>query len=589
MNALTEPCRNSSSHVSWDWRCTLCVGFSLLSACHGPTVPERAIDAQGFVDVTDQVQIEFNHNVGPLGTYFMPQIMGSGAAFWDFDLDGRLDILLVDGVVSGESGSAGGLRDRLFRQSADGHFVDITPFSQITGIGFGMGPAVGDVDNDGFADLYVTNFGTDQLWHNNGDGSFSDVTRSSGVSGNRWGTASSLFDYDGDGCLDLFAASYVDYISADLVCEDATGRHGYCGPGSFGGTVSKLYQSRGRSPDAESLLFSDVTVPAGMASRKGKGLGVITRDFTGDHRPDIFVANDMDSNCLWVQTSQQTFQDEAALRGVAYNQFGRADANMGIVCDDLTGDGLFDLFVTHLNGEMNILFAGTPDGQFHDATAGSGLGPPSLPYTGFGVAAVDVEDDGDLDLVVGNGRIKHGPPLAGAALGSYWNDFAEPAQLYLNNGQGRFTEDRIAGGELTRRLEVTRAVVYGDVDNDGDIDLLVTSCGGRARLYLNTFSKQGHWLMVRAIGTRGNRDAFGSQISVNAGKRTFRRDVIACTGYLSSNDVRIHFGIGNSDHYDSIEVQWPDGTPESFDGGAADRHIVLREGTGRRTTAGASE
>lgn len=583
MNASWHPCHDSTGR-----RIVLWIGLSLFYGCNSPEAPVQESAGYGFMDATEQVNLDFNHNVGPIGTYFMPQIMGCGAALWDFDLDGRLDILLVDGVVASQSGQASGLRDRLFRQTTDGRFVDVTPFSGITGIGFGMGPAVGDVDNDGFPDLYVTNYGTDQVWHNNGDGSFSDITRSSGISGNRWGTAASLFDFDGDGCLDLFVASYVDYFG-DLICQDVTGRHDYCGPGNFEGTVSKLYHNRGFSPDEQSPLFSDVTVPAGIASRKGKGLGLVTRDFTGDHRPDIFVANDMEPNCLWVQSSQQTFQDEASLRGVAYNQFGRADANMGVVCDDLTGDGMFDLFVTHLYGEMNILYAGAPDGQFNDVTASSGLGPASLLYTGFGVAAVDVEHDGDLDLVVGNGRIHRAPPLQAASLGPYWNDFAEPSQLYLNDGQGHFTENRTAGGDLTRRLDVTRAIAAGDVDNDGDIDLLVTNGGGRARLYLNNFPKQGHWLMVRAIGIRGNRDAFGSEISVQAGERTFRRDVTACSGYLTSNDVRIHFGIGSADRYDSIEMQWPDGTRETFVGGPADRLIILREGTGHRAPEGTLE
>ncbi len=558
-----------------------------VAGCRGASSPADGENAKAdsgvgapFVETTEKVGLDFVHHVGQLDAFNVLQIMGSGAALWDFDLDGRLDIFLVDGVAEDDLSGPTGLRDRLFHQGPDGRFVEVTGVSGISGSGFGQGTAVGDIDNDGFPDLYVANFGTDQLWLNNGDGTFSDITRPAGIAGIRWGTAASFFDYDGDGCLDLFVASYADFFP-DVVCEDNTGHRDYCGPGGFEGTVHKLYHNQGISPGGELPLFADVTVACGLTARTGKGMGVITRDFTGDLRPDIFVSNDMDANHLWVQSAQGTFHDEAVLRGVAFNEFGKRQANMGVVSGDLTGDGESDLFVTHLFGETNTLFAGDSDGQFIDVTSRSGVAKASLPYTGFGVAAVDLEHDGDLDLVVANGRIHRGPPLPGAALGPHWNGYAEPNQLFLNDGGGHFTEKRVAGEGVTGRLEVARGLAAGDIDNDGDLDLLLTNCGGRARLFVNEFPKQGNWLEVRAIGTRQNRDAIGAQITVRVGRRTFQREVAPAAGYFTSNDARLHFGLGATDRYDALEIRWQDGSCARFSGGPVNRFLVVREGNAR--------
>jgi hypothetical protein len=565
------------------------------AGCSDPTSRAGSVAAdreggvhESFVETTEAVGLDFVHHVGQLEAFNVLQIMGSGAAFWDFDLDGRLDIFLVDGVAENDLRGPRGFRDRLFRQAPDGRFVEVTGYSGVVGAGFGQGAAVGDIDNDGFPDLFVTNFGIDQFWLNNGDGTFLELGQASGIAGTRWGTAAAFFDYDRDGCLDLFVASYAD-LFADEVCQNGTGQRDYCGPGRFASTAHKLFHNRGISPTAAQPLFADVTVATGIAAQTGKGMGLITRDFTGDLRPDVFVANDMEANHLWVQSADGTFQDESLLRGVAFNEFGGRQANMGVICGDLTGDGEFDLYVTHLFSETNTLFAGDSDGRFIDVTAKSGVGKASLPYTGFGVAAVDLEHDGDLDLIVANGRIHRGPVSQGAGPGSHWDAYAEPRQILLNDGRGHFTEENAGGGRLTGVQAVSRGLAAGDIDNDGDLDVLVTECGGPARLFINEFPKQGSWLEVRVIGTRQNRDGIGAQVSVRVGERIFRREVAPSAGYLTSNDARVHFGLGRTDRYDALEIRWLDGTCDRFPGGSVNRQLVLREGDARLSVGGAQQ
>jgi hypothetical protein len=447
--------------------------------------------------------------------------------------------------------------------------------------GYGVGVAIGDLDNDGFPDLYITGYGGDRLLLNNGDGTLTDGTHSLETINERWGTAAAFFDYDRDGWLDLCVVNYLDYFPGSL-CDDGSGRRDYCGPTSFRGTVSKLYRNRGEI-DEHGLRFSDVTVAAGLAARPGPGLGLLCRDFDGDGRPDILIANDMSPNTLWVQQSDGTFRDEALLRGVAVNRFGQPEANMGVVCGDLDGDGLDDIFITTLRGETNALYLGRPGGQFSDEVAGSGLGPPSLEFTGFGAVAIDLENDGDLDLVVVNGRVKRAPPLKAARLNPFWNDYAEPNQVFLNDGNGHFSNGSEHGGLLTQRVEVSRALAYADFDNDGDFDLLVTNCAGPARMYRNETPREGSWLMVRAIDPLLNRDAIGARVEVSAAGRQMHRQVNPSSSYLSSNDFRIHFGLGETSNYDRLTIRWPDGFSESFPGGAANRHIVLFRGRGTAT------
>ncbi len=536
------------------------------------------------MDITSTTGLQFVHDVGPLDEFHMPQIMGSGAALWDYNGDGLLDILLIGGgpLVAPPDSETPPISTRLYRQQSDGQFVDVTEQSGIVTRGYGMGIAIGDIDNDGDLDLYLTQYGRDQLFENQGDGTFRDITEEAGINNPQWATAASFVDYDQDGWLDLFVVNYVDYLPGSI-CEDAKGRRDYCGPESFPGTVDRLYRNRGAEPDGP--RFQDVTVTSGLAAHAGKGLGMMCRDFTGDHRPDIYVANDMEENVLWIQQPDGTFINEALLRGAAVNRMGEAEASMGVALGDFDDDGFDDMLLTHLSGETNTLYLGDGTGQFVDYSSQSGLAAPSRPFTGFGVVCMDLEHDGDLDVVLVNGRVKRGPPAKRLDASEFWRDYAEPNHVYRNVGQGKFQLEIWSGSEaFTAPVEVSRALVAGDIDNDGDLDLLVSNCGGPARLYRNDSKKAGHWLMIRAVDPELRRDAYGAIITVRAGERTWVRQVNPSASYLSSHDVRVHIGLGNVDHYDSITVDWPrpGGDLEEFPGGAVDRSIVLERGQGTR-------
>jgi hypothetical protein len=521
--------------------------------------------------------VDFHRDAGPEEGYFMPEIMGSGAAFLDYDGDGLLDLFLVGGRWS-QGGDRARMQNRLYRQQPDGSFTEVSAAAGLLeSRGYGVGIAVGDLDNDGDLDVYVTGFGGDRLWVNQGDGTFADETHSLETINERWGTAAAFFDYDRDGWLDLCVVNYLDYYPGSL-CDDGSGRRDYCGPTSFQGTVSRLYRNLGESGGG--LRFTDVTVAAGLTAVPGPGLGLLCRDFDGDGRPDMLVANDMSPNTLWMQQADGTFRDEAMLRGVAVNCFGQAEANMGVVCADLDGDGLDDVFITTLRGETSALYLGRPEGQFQDGIAGSGLGPPSLEMTGFGAVSFDLENDGDLDLIVVNGRVKRAPPLKAARSGAFWNDYAEPKQIFVNEGGGHFVDASRAGDLLTQRLDVSRALAYGDLDNDGDFDLVVTSCAGPVRIYQNDVPRKGNWLMVRAVDPALNRDAIGARVEIAAADRRWHREINPSSSYLSSNDFRVHFGLGETRSYDRLIVHWPDGLVEHFSGGATDRHIVVYRGRG---------
>jgi hypothetical protein len=327
--------------------------------------------------------------------------------------------------------------------------------------------------------------------------------------------------------------------------------------------------------------FDDVTLETGLATARPKGLGAVCRDFNGDRLPDIFVANDQQANALWIQQPGGTFREEASLRGVACNALGEVEANMGVVCDDLNNDDAVDLFLTHLRGETNTLFLGDGAGQFLDRTPSSGLGPPSLTFTGFGTVAADLEHDGDLDLLVVNGRVMRDPfrQVFSSKAEADWRDYAETNQVFLNDGQGGFTE---LITPFSEPVEVSRGLATGDVDSDGDLDFLLTNAAGQARLYRNDFPKSGHWLSVRAIDPALNRDALGAVVILIAGEQTFNRELACGSSYLSCHELSVHFGLGSLDRVDAIEVLWPSGTPirERFPVESVDQSITVLHGHG---------
>ncbi len=552
---------------------------------------ERAVSPQWFEDITARSGLAFVHETGT--NFFMPEHIGSGAALLDYDNDGRLDIYLLQ-----NAGPNSRSRNQLFHQEPAGHFKDASAGSGLDVAGWGMGVAAGDVNNDGWTDVLVTEYGGARLFQNSGNGTFTDITKSAGIDNPRWGVSAAFFDYDRDGWLDLVIANYVDYDPTHK-CYDARGSLEYCGPHGFAGTVSRLFRNRGRRTDEPSTprageadavreptrtLFEDVTIPSGLARRPGPALGVVCADFDGDHWPDIFLADDARPNRLFINRRDGTFGEEAAQRGLAFNAMGQPAANMGVALGDVDGNGLLDLFVTHLSEEFHALWTQNPRGVFQDRVVAAGLANASWRGTGFGALFADFNNDGALDLALVNGRIHRGdtPAPPPADVPNFWRPYAQRHQLFSGDGHGKFTDLSPEQPALCTQPSVGRGLATGDLDNDGATDLLVTSIASPARLLRNVAPQRGHWLTVRAIDPgAGGRDAYGAELVVQAGARRWWRLVNPAYSFLCSHDPRAHFGLGATEKFDSIEVLWPDGTREAFPGGAADRLLVLRKGEGR--------
>ena len=525
-----------------------------------------ATAALRFVEVTEAAGLRFTHDPGFEGAYRFQEIMGSGCALADFNGDGRLDIYLVNGQRP-----AG---DQLYLQSSDGVFIDVTEQSGLRGTGYGMGCVVGDYDNDGDLDLYLTNLEGDRLWRNNGDATFTDVTEAAGIDNEMWSVSASFFDYDRDGWLDLYVANYVlDPGSAH--CYDLAGRPDYCGPQRMPPAPDKLYRNLGNG------RFRDVSADSGIADVAGPGLGVLCADLDGDGWQDVYVANDMARNFLWINNRDGTFRETAVLAGCAFNRDGREEAGMGIALGDVNRDGLGDLFITHLRGETNTLYRAHTPGVFEDATDASGLGMSSVPFTGFGNVLADFDHDGSLDAVVANGAVKRRMLVApNTATVEHFKRYAEPNLVYLNDGSGRFRNVSATAGAICERAEVSRGLAVGDLDNDGDLDILITQIGGPARLFRNETPKRGRWLIVRAIDPAHHRDALGAVITVAAGGRTHMRVVLAGGSYASGRQPAAHFGLGDVPRIDGVVVRWPDGMSERFTGVRLDTVVELDRGTG---------
>ena len=541
-----------------------------------------------FKDVAEQVGLRFQHYNGMTGKFYLPEITGSGGAVFDFDNDGDLDVYLVQSTVLEPNTkpaatlfpwrSADAPRGRLFRNEITGtgtrgalSFTDVTEQSGITATGYGMGAAVGDINNDGLPDLYLTNLGANQLYLNKGGGKFVDVTKESGTDDPRWSTSASFLDYDRDGRLDLMIVNYADFsVTNSPNCYAATTARDYCTPRVFRSPGNRLFHNKGDG------TFEDATVAAGMDKEFGHGLGVVTADFNDDGWPDIYVANDGDPNQLWTNQKNGKFVNDALLAGAAVNRNGQAEAGMGVDAADFDGNGTDDIFITHLMDETNTLYMNLGEALFEDRTREVGLGMPGRRFTGFGTLFFDYDNDSWLDLFVANGAVQLLPQLVRE---KHPFPLGQPNQVFRNTGKGSFVEIVEEAGLDLQLLEVSRGAAFGDVDNDGDTDVLVTNNNGPARLLLNQVGNRNHWLGLRLVGKSG-RDMLGAQVDVvTSGGNVLRRRVRTDGSYLAANDPRVLVGLGQVTQIKSVRVRWPNGTVEQWKDLPIDRYTTLKEGT----------
>jgi hypothetical protein len=518
--------------------------------------------------VTVKLGLNFTHDCGPTGPpFFLPPITGSGGAAFDFDGDGRIDFYLI------HNGGPKGKTNQLFHQEADGTFRDVSAGSGLDVAGFGQGVAIGDVNNDGLPDVLLTEFGATRLFLNLGGGKFREITREAGLENSAWATAACFFDYDRDGHLDLIVTSYVDF-DPNMTCGND-----FCGPNSYQGAAPRLFRNLGPQPGPPGVKFEDVTLKAGLGQARGKGLGVVCADFNGDYWPDILIANDMMVNHLWINQKNGTFKEEAVQRGVAYTGNSTVAANMGVAWADVDGDGLPDLFITHLMLETHTLWMQERRGYFQDRTVAAGL-TAGQHNTAFGTALVDFDRDGWPDVVFVNGGVIRNPGQPPSK--PFWAAYGQKHQLFRNMGSGKFKEISNSNPALCGTPAVGRGLIVADFDNDGAPDILVTETGAPPRLLRNIAPAAGHWLAIRAIIPELKRDAYGAEITVNAGGKHYWRLIQPSYSYCSSNDVRAHFGLGPAASYDSVHVIWPDGSEEDFPGGQADRQVELRQGSAKK-------
>ena len=542
----------------------------------GDSLPADDPGAVLFEDRAASSGIAFVHWNGAAGSYFLPEIMGAGAALFDMDADGDLDVFLVQGehLDPGDAAGGGATRtgDRLFRNelSETGalRFAEVSAEAGFASGGYGMGVAAADIDADGRVDLYVTNVGPNRMWRNLGGGRFEDVTEAAGVGDAAWSVPAVFLDADRDGDLDLFVGNYVEFNrGAHTACASAGGGLDYCSPRSFAAVPDRYFRNRGGG------RFEEAGSAVGLAGDYGYALGAVALDADADGLLDLYVANDWTPNQLWLNRGGR-FDEGARLAGVAVNAAGVAEAGMGVDAADFDGDEDEDVIVSHLTGETNTLYRNDGGGMFTDASLVSGVGAPSLRWTGFGAGWIDVDNDGLLDFLVVNGAVR-GQGGAGEIR------FGQPNQLFRNLGDGRFEDVSAAVGPAFAERLTSRGAAFGDVDNDGDVDVLVTNNAGPAQLLINLVGQDQAWIGLRAVEPDPDRDALGSVVEVrlDSGAPLVRR-VRTAGSYASSSDPRVLFGLGEAEEVAEVRVRWLSGPEESFGPLAIRRYHTLRRGEG---------
>jgi hypothetical protein len=543
--------------------------FFLLGA--GPT-PEVQ-----FTDITTAARIDFMHENSATSNKYLVETMGGGVALLDYDNDGRLDIFFTNGAKIDDPMPDGKLPDksdakfwnRLYHQNPDGTFTDVTEKAGLTGAAqnfYGMGVAVGDYDNDGFEDIYVTGYGGNTLYHNNGNGTFTDVTKSAGVAASGWSASAGFFDYDNDGKLDLFVTRYVNWsFKTNRYCgEKQPGYRAYCHPDNYEGVTNILYHNNGNG------TFTDVSAKAGIANPSGKGLGVSFADYDGDGFTDIFVANDSVQCFLYHNNGNGTFTEVGLLAGVGYNEDGKTFAGMGADFSDFDNDGRPDIVVTDLSNERYMVFRNNGDSTFREVSNLSGVGGATLAFSGWSTHLFDYDNDGWKDLFVAQSHVMDTIERTSPNL-----KYLEPP-LLLRNESGHFV--RVLAGEVFQREWAGRGAAFGDIDNDGDVDVVVSNLGQKAYLLRNDGGNRRNWIGIETMGKKSNRDGIGCRVKVvSASGLTQYFTVNTAIGYLSASDKRLIVGMGDDSTAKLIEIRWPSGSVQKFENVKAGQRLKATE------------
>jgi len=564
---MSRPCRQILF-------CTLLGATTVALLTIAPAVLSAGEAFPGFFDVAQKLGVTLMNICGLADKDYIVEANGNGAAFFDYDNDGDMDLLIVNGSTL-KNYKTGGDPIAALYENIGGRFVDVTQKSGITRTGWGMGVCVADYDNDGYQDFYLTAYGPNVLYRNNGDGTFTDVSSKAKVADKRWGTNCAFGDYDRDGYVDLYVANYLNFDETTIPPRGKSekcrymGAPVFCGPQGLPGAADVLYHNNGDG------TFTDVTERAGIKDPGYYGFGVVFSDFDNDGWPDIYVANDGNPNFLFHNNKNGTFSEVGLISGTALNEAGRVQSGMGVSVADYDNNGYFDIFVTNFAGDTNTLYRNLKNLLFVDTTAAAGMGETSLPYLGWGAGFADLDNDGLPDLFVANGHVY--PQVDKLDLGQR---YLQRKEVYRNLGDGRFKEIArdLAGDLLTPKS--ARGAAFADFDNDGDIDVLAVNMNDRPSLYLNDGGNRNHWITFRLEGTRSNRDAIGTRIEIDAGGRTQVAEVQSGGSYLSHNDMRIHFGLGDATRVDRVRIRWPNSPMEELAGLEAGRFVTVKEGEG---------
>lgn len=553
--------------LSWGWRFALAASGSILAGCGGPK-PGAVVSnskAVAYEDVTGRAGIDFHHDNGGDGRKLFPEIMGSGAAFLDADGNGFQDLILVNCSPLPGSKAPHPALSRLYLNNGDGTFRDATKGSGLDRIGYGLGVSVGDVDNDGRDDVYVTRLGTSSLYRNTGEGHFREVA-GSGLDCPGFSTSAAFLDYDRDGRLDLYVCRYVPWKTPkdDFVCKNSRGEKQYCSVHVYPGQEHRLYRNLG------AMKFQDVTRAAGIAGKEARGLAIVCGDYDRDGDTDIFVANDETPNFLWQNQGNGKFLEIAAAVSFAYNERGASTAGMGLDMADADGDGSDDVIESDFQGQKKTLYVNDGQGLFTPNAGNKGVGAMTLQRLGFGIGFLDFDLDSWPDIFIANGHVNE--------MEDPNSPYHQTAQLFRNTGGAIYADAAVSLGTYGTTPYLGRGCAFGDYDNDGGTDIVVINNGGPAVLLHNSAPRKNHWIGLRCIGRKSNRSAFGARVTVTAGARTQSREIRAARSYLSSSDSRLLLGLGVEQKVARLQVQWPSGAVQEWTDLPTDRYLTITEG-----------